>query len=411
MPASADRRLNESIYDRLGVRTIVNASGPATRLSGGIMLPEVAQAMAEASQWCVDLGELQGRASELIAEATGAEAGYVTAGAAAALMLGTAACLAGLDPARMNRLPDTTGMPNEVIVARSQRNMYDHAVAQAGARLIEVGIPDRFSGAGVRDAEIWEYEAAIGERTAAILFVAQGHAEPPLPRIVELARRRRLPVIVDAAAQLPPAANLKRFIAEGADLVAFSGGKALGGPQASGILAGRRDLVESAALQQLDHDTYFEQWNPPANLIDKSRLAGVPASGIGRVAKCGKEEIIGLLTALRIFLEQDHDQVHRRWLALCRDIVTGLEGISGAELALVERNGKGVPEVQLKLDQTRLGVSAARVIKQLQDGDPSVHVNHARARENIIVLGPTCLRAGDVELLVKRIRVELGATG
>ena len=410
MPASADPRLNESIYGRLGVRTIINASGPSTRLSGGIMLPEVAQAMAEASQWCVDLGELQGRASELIAEATGAEAGYVTAGAAAALMLGTAGCLAGLDPARMNRLPDTTGMPDEVIVARSQRNMYDHAVAQAGARLVEVGIPDRFSGAGVRDAEIWEYEAAVSERTAAILFVAQGHAEPPLPRIVELARRRGLPVIVDAAAQLPPADNLKRFIAEGADLVAFSGGKALGGPQASGILAGRRDLVQSAALQQLDHDTYFEQWSPPTSLIDKSRLAGVPASGIGRVAKCGKEEIVGLLTALRIFLEQDHDQVHGRWLALCRDIAAGLEGIAGAELALIERNGKGVPEVQLKLDQTQLGLSAARLIKQLQDGDPSVHVNHARAREDVIVLGPTCLRAGDVELIVKRMRAELGAT-
>ena len=136
----------------------------------------------------------------------------------------------------------------------------------------------------------------------------------------------------------------------------------------------------------------------------------MPASGIGRVAKCGKEEIVGLLTALRIFLEQDHDQVHGRWLALCRDIAAGLEGIAGAELALIERNGKGVPEVQLKLDQARLGLSAARLIKQLQDGDPSVHVNHARAREDMIVLGPTCLREGDVELLVKRIRAELGAT-
>lgn len=408
MPASPDRR-NETIYGRLGVRTIVNASGPSTRLSGGIMHPEVAQAMVEASQWCVDLAELQGRACELIAEATGAEAGYVTAGAAAALMLGTGACLAGLDPARMSRLPDTTGMPNEVIVARSQRNMYDHAVAQAGARLVEVGIPDRFSGAGVRDAQIWEYEAAISERTAAILFVAQPHAEPALPRIVELARRRQIPVIVDAAAQLPPAANLKRFIAEGADLVAFSGGKALGGPQASGILAGRRDLIQSAALQQLDHDTYFEQWSPPASLFDKSQIVGLPASGIGRAAKCGKEEIAGLLTALRLFLEQDHDRVHEQWLGLCREIAAGLHGISGATVTLIERNGKDVPEVHLKVDRDRLGFAAAELIKRLQDGDPSVHVNHARAREGVLVLGPTCLRAGDIELLIKRVRTELGA--
>lgn len=408
MPMPADR-LNASIYERLGVRTIVNASGPSTRLSGGIMHREVAQAMAEASQWCVDLAELQSRACEMIAEATGAEAGYVTSGAAAALMLGTAACLCGLDPARMNRLPDTTGMPNEVIVARSQRNMYDHAVTQAGARLIEVGIPDRVSGAGVRDAQLWEYETAISDSTAAILFVAQEYAEPSLPQISEMARRHRVPVIVDAAAQLPPIANLKRFVAEGADLVAFSGGKALGGPQASGILAGRRDLIQSAALQQLDHDTYFDQWTPPAKLFDKRQLKGLPASGIGRTAKCGKEEIVGLLTALRIFVEQDHDRLRDVWRQSCRDILSGLQGISGTEVTIVERNSKNTPEVHLRLDRAKLDVSAADIIKRLQDGDPSVHVNHARARDGIIVLGPTCLKPGDAEILIQRIRAEFDA--
>ena len=409
MLTPADRRPNETIYRRLGVRTIVNASGPSTRLSGGIMHPEVAKAMAEASQWCVDLGELQGRACEIIADATGAEAGYVTAGAAAALMLGTAACLAGLDPARMNLLPDTAGMPNEVIVARSQRNMYDHAVVQAGARLFEVGIPDRFSGAGVRDTQAWEYEAAISDRTAAILYVAQGHTEPPLTKIVELAHRRKLPVIVDAAAQLPPASNLKRFIAEGADLVAFSGGKSLGGPQASGILAGRRDLIQSAALQQLDHDTYFEQWSPPASLFDKSMLVGFPASGIGRAAKCGKEEILGLLTALRIFLEQDHEETYRHWLANCREIATGLEGITGTMVSLFECNSKGIPEVHLKVDPRRLGFTAGDLIKRLQDGDPSVHANHARTRDGLVVFGPTCLKPGDAAIVVERLRAELDA--
>src|SRR3954469_20673676 len=141
------RNSNENVYQRLGVRTIVNASGPSTRLSGGLMRSEVAAAMAEASQWCVDVAELQARASEILAEATGAEAGYVTAGAAAGLMLAAAACIARLDPARMNRLPDTAGMPNEIIIARSQRNMYDHAVLLAGAKLVEIGIPDRYSGA------------------------------------------------------------------------------------------------------------------------------------------------------------------------------------------------------------------------------------------------------------------------
>ena len=403
------RRSNESVYQRLGLRTIVNASGPSTRLTGGIMRPEVAEAMAEASQWCVDLAELQGRASEILAEATGAEAGYVTAGASAALMLASAACLAGLDPAKMNRLPDTTGMKNEVVMSRSQRNMYDHAVAQAGARLIEVGIPDRFSGAGVRDAQVWEYEAAINDKTAAILWVAQAHTEPSLPEIVTLARRHGVPVIVDAAGQLPPASNLKRFIAEGADLVAFSGGKAIGGPQASGILAGRRDLVQSAALQQLDHDTYFEQWSPPASLFDKHKLVGFPASGIGRASKCGKEEIVGLLTALKMFIEENTEERHKRWLSLCQEVASGLKGVKGATVTLVDKKYKGAPAVELTVDEDELGFSARDLVKRLQDGNPSVHANHARVRDGMVVFGPTCMKPGDPAIVVERVRAELKA--
>lgn len=405
-PAS---RSNASVYQRLGIRTIVNASGPSTRLSGGIMRPEVAAAMAEASQWCVDLGELQGRASEILAEATGAEAGYVTAGASAALMLASAACLAGLDPAKMNRLPDTTGMANEVIIARSQRNMYDRAVAQAGARLVEVGIPDRFSGAGVRDAQPWEYAAAINDKTAAILWVAQPHSEPGLPEIMAVARRHKLPVIVDAAGQLPPAGNLKRFVAEGADLVAFSGGKAIGGPQASGFLAGRRALIQSAALQQLDHDTHFEQWSPPASLIDKQTVAGLPASGVGRAAKCGKEEIVGLLTALRLFLEENAEERHARWLAVCEEIAGALKRVRGATVSVVTRKYKGAPAVELALDEDALGMSALQLVKRLQDGEPSVHANHARVREGIVVFGPTCMKAGDARIVTERVLAELRA--
>jgi L-seryl-tRNA(Ser) seleniumtransferase len=359
-------------------------------------------------QWCVDLGALQSRASELIAEATGAEAGYVTAGAAAALMLGTWACLAGFDPARMSRLPDTAGMPNEVIIARSQRNMYDHAAAQAGARIIEVGIPDRFSGAGMRDAQIWEYESATdgghsvrGPRPCRAAAAAD--RRPGAPASGTGVRRCR--------AQLPPAGNLKRFIAEGADLVAFSGGKALGGPQACGILAGRRDLIQSAELQQLDHDTYFEQWSAPASLFDKSKLVGLPVSGIGRAAKCGKEEIVGLLTALRIFLEQDRDWVYERWLVVCREIVVGLQDIPGTAVTLIKSNSKHLPEVHLKVDRDRLGFVAAELIKRLQDGNPSVHVNHERMRESVIVLGPICLKSGDLEVLIKRMRTVLSDIG
>jgi D-glucosaminate-6-phosphate ammonia-lyase len=408
MAMSFESGSNETVYQRLGIRTIINASGPSTRLSGGIMRPEVARAMAEASQWCVDLAELQGRASEILADVTGAEAGYVTAGASAALMLASAASLAALNPARMNLLPATTGMANEVVMARSQRNMYDHAVAQAGAKLIEVGIPDRFSGAGVRDAELWEYEAAMNCKTAAVLWVAQPHSEPGLRELATLARRHGIPIIVDAAGQLPPAENLKRFIAEGADLVAFSGGKAIGGPQASGILVGRRDLIQSAALQQLDHDTYFEQWRPPASLFDKHKLVGLPASGIGRVAKCGKEEIVGLLTALELFLEENSDERHERWLAICQEIADGLSGVQGATVALVDKKDARWPVVELAVHDAA-GFSARDLVKRLQDGDPSVHANHARIRDGIVVFGPTCMKPGQAAIVIERVRAELAS--
>src|SRR5205809_520183 len=196
-----------SIYDRFGVRTIINAKGPSTRLSGGFLHAEVAAAMTEAGTFCVDMAELQAGASKVIAEITGAEAGIVTSGAAAGLLLGTAACMAGLAPGKMSRLPETRDIKNEVIMVRSQRNFYDHAVRTTGARIVEVGLPDRYAGAGVRDAEAWEIEDAISKETAAVCYVASSRAQPPLAEVVRVAHHAGVPVIVDAAGQLPPASN------------------------------------------------------------------------------------------------------------------------------------------------------------------------------------------------------------
>ncbi|MCB1742909.1 MAG: aminotransferase class V-fold PLP-dependent enzyme, partial [Gammaproteobacteria bacterium] len=299
-----------SIYERLGVEPLINAKGPATRVSGGLMDPEVAEAMREATQACVDMVALQARASEIIAGITGAEAGYVTSGASAGLLLGTAACMTGTDPGRINRLPDTDGLRDEVIVVRSQRNFYDHAVRATGARLVEVGIADRYSGPGVRDAEPWEIADAISERTACVLYVAQPQSRPSLSAVCEVAHQAGVPVLVDAAAQLPPVSNLRQFIDQGADLVTFSGGKAINGPQASGVLCGKRDLIAAAALNNLDHDIFFEQWMPPAGFIDKRRLRGLPQHGIGRSSKVGKEQIVGLLVALQRF---DQAEVQSRF--------------------------------------------------------------------------------------------------
>src|SRR5262249_1542287 len=323
-----------SIYDRFGVRTIINAKGPSTRLAGGLRDPDVTSAMTEAAGYCVDMAELQAGASKVIAEVTGAEAGIVTAGAAAGLLLGTAACMTRLAPGKMSRLPDTRGMKSEVIMVRSQRNFYDHAVRTTGARIVEVGLPDRYAGAGVRDAEPWEIEDAITGETAAAGWGESGRGQPPLAEVVRVAHHAGVPVIVDAAGQLPPVGNLQHFLSEGADLVAFSGGKAIGGPQGSGILAGKRDLIMAAVLQHLDLDIYWEQWAPPPSLIDKGRLVGEPPHGIGRPCKVGKETGVGLLVALQKFAAESDESRTRRLQPLAQRLYSALSGVEHAGVVL-----------------------------------------------------------------------------
>ena len=246
------------VYDLLGVRPVINAAGPLTRLSGAPLHPEVAAAMAEAAQACARIEDLQEAAGRELAAATGAEAGYVTAGAAAGLALAAAACLAGLDVAAMDRLPDATGLRDEIVIQRPHLTAYTHALRLAGARLVEVGYLG-FPGQGITWP--WQVEAAITARTAALAYSAgRAPGAVPLEEVVAIAHRHGLPVIVDAAGALPPAENLRRFVAAGADLVAYSGGKAIGGPQASGLLVGRAELIESVALQHQDMDVYPATW-------------------------------------------------------------------------------------------------------------------------------------------------------
>lgn len=395
-----------NVYEGLGVPAIINAKGTATRVSGGRMSPEVAAAMCEATRHCVDMTELQGRASEIIAGITGAQAGLVTAGASAGLLLGTAACLARLDPARMNRLPDTEGMPDEVVVVRSQRNFYDHAVRAAGARLVEVGLADRFSGAGVRDAEAWEVDDAIGPRTAGVFYVAQPRARPALGAVAEAARAKAVPVLVDAAAQLPPRDNLRRFLEEGADLVAFSGGKAILGPQASGILCGRRDLVASALLQSLDQDLFFEQWRPPPGMFSGLRLRGLPQHGIGRSCKVGKEQIVGLLTALRRFAGEDLQARKRRCLARLQDLVAGLAPALADRARIEDEGGEEEPVLVLALPSP--GPTAFDLVLALQDGAPAIHVDPSRVDEGLVLLRALCLDADEPRVIARRVNAALG---
>ncbi|GAB5375835.1 MAG: hypothetical protein AcusKO_22970 [Acuticoccus sp.] len=401
-----------SVYERLGVPVVLNAAGTLTRLSGGPVRPEVAAAMAEAAGHSVDMARLQAAAGARIAAVTGAEAGYVTPGAAAALMLGAAAILTGPKRAALARLPERPPQRREFLVVRSQRNSYDIALRTAGARLVEVGLPDRASGAGVRDADPFEIEDAIGEDTAAIFYVAGRSAAPPLTDVVRVARAAGIPVLVDAAAQLPPAANLRRFIEEGADLVAYSGGKAIGGPPASGILCGRADLVSAAALQHLDLDVFADLWRPPAGLIDAARLGGPPRHGIGRACKVGKEQVVGLLAALDLFCAEGDAARHARWLATLQAIAARLEAggaldAAGATLAL--RDGDdiaAVPKLALTLAGDG-GARAARLVLALEDGQPPVHVDQSEHRAGTLVFNPVSLTADAAAAVADATQVAL----
>ncbi len=397
-------------YKDLGLNSIINACGTVTRLGGAPMRGEVLDAFHEAAQEWVPLEQLQAAASRKIAETTGAEAGLITAGSAAALTLGTAAILARHDLGRMEKLPQTDGFPNEIIIAREQRSGYDHAIRAAGARLIEVGFNEVTSNAGVRRAELWEFEAAITPQTAGIAYVLGPGSCPGLSDLVEMAHRHNLPVIVDAAGELPPRENLNRIPATGADLVAFSGGKAIRGPQSTGILCGRRDLISSAALQMLDMDDHLELWDPPAEFIDRSQLAGIPRHGIGRALKVSKEEIVALLTALELFSTGAYDDDPPRLLGHLNSIQTGLQN-AHAECRIVEPAARDRWAVlEISVDEQTLGRTAFDVCKALREGAPPVYVSHGKLSEGTLVVNPLCLSEESTAQLSRRLLEELGTS-
>lgn len=386
--------MTENIFSRRGIPVVVNAAGTLTRLSGAPLAPGVAEAMAAAGSAAVDMVHLQAHASDVLAALTGAEAGCVTSGAAAGLTLATAACIAGLEPALMARLPDTRGMRNEVVVARSQRNGYDHSVRAAGARLVEVGLPELQSGAGGRDTEPSDYADAVTERTAAILYVADRWTRPDLAEVVQVARRHGVPVVVDAAAQLPPQQNLRRFIALGADLVVFSGGKALGGPGGTGLLLGRRRLIMSALLQMLDMDVDRDLWDPPQRLIDKALLSGLPRHGLGRGFKVSRQDVIGLLVALEHFVAEGDAARHARWLSCCREILDGIgPGNAGRARISGHDDDQAVPRVELAFATAG---EAMDVVRHLLSLDPPVHLDQSLAFRGRLAVNPQCLRGPDI---------------
>jgi L-seryl-tRNA(Ser) seleniumtransferase len=386
-----------NFYERLGVEPVINAAGTLTRLGGSLLCEEAINAMVEAAGRCARIDQLQAAAGRRIADATGTEAALVTAGAAAGLTLAAAACIAGDDFGLMSRLPDTEGVANEIIIPRSHRNGYDHALRAAGAKLVEVGLAER-----TRDPQAWELAAAINDRTVAIAYCA-GFSELDLGMVVGVARQHGLTVIVDASATLPPKQNLTTFSGAGADLVVYSGGKGLRGPQASGILCGRKDLITSAALQMLDLDYLPELWNPPEQLIPPAIVArGVPNHGIGRSMKVGKEEIAGLLAALERFVNLDEAAQNARLAGYVERLAEAV-GRSEAVAVTVERRPGLWPRLSLHICEARSRYRAVEVARRLEAGRPPIHVDQGFADRGLIRIDPFCLREAEVAEVERRL--------
>ncbi len=377
------------VYEELGVRKVINASGTMTHLGGSIPDPRVMEAMKEASQSFVIMMELLEKAGEVVAEATGAEAGMVTSGSSAAMVLGAAACimrgsgLEGFDvqPVErlnldgdwrdlMQRLPEASWTRHEFIIQKAHRNAYDHAYNVAGGKLVVVGTSESCSPE--------ELEAAINERTAAIAFTARTEdVGVPLRRVVEIAGRHGVPVVVDAAAELPPRYNLRKYIAEGADLVVYSGGKHIAGPNDTGILCGRRDLIKLATLQ------------------------AAPYRGIGRGMKVDRTQIVGFITALRLWLDKDEEAEFEGWREKARWIAEALKDahrVSGSEVVVDGRMRYVHAQITIEEDD----LTAADVVFNLRKGNPSIWVNHLAS--NKIGIDTSLIRDGEEKVVVSTLK-------
>ena len=394
----------DTIYEELGVPSVINATGTKTRVGGSRIRPEALDAMTRAADAFVRLSDLQARAGDLISNVTGADAGYVTSGAAAALALGTAACIAGDDIGAMARLPDTEGIADEVVMARTHRTGYDHALRAVGARIVDIGTNDYHLGTGARNVEPWEYADAITENTAAIAYVEKPYTEPGLEIVCEIAHDNGVPVIVDAAAELPPVTNLEHFVDAGADLVAFSGGKAIRGPQTTGILAGRADLISSVAAQHLDMHAAEAVWEPPTELLDLSVLGGVPRQGIGRPMKVGKEELAGLIRALEAFVDEDHDALRREWRARSEGIAETLESIDGVTTSITAADKTSIaPELDVRIVPNAAGTTAIDVVGGLRREEPRVFVG-ADDLPGAFTINPMCLTHEEAPYVGQRVQ-------
>ncbi len=375
--AVAPLKIGTDIYQSIGVRPIVNCKGTFTIVSGSQSLPEVKRAMDEASRHYVHLDELMDAVGKRLAELTGAEWGIVTAGCAAALTHATAACIAGADPEKMQRLPDLRGLKSEVIMPRYSRNVYDHAVRMLGIRTVEVDTID-------------ELEAAINPKTAMIMILAGGGDDGPLgTRAVSVvAKKRGVPVIVDAAAENLTIPNV--HLGRGATMVAYSGGKCLRGPQCAGLLLGPKNLLQAAWLNSAPHHAF------------------------GRSLKVGKEEIMGMLAAVEMWVKRDHQAEWKTWESWLDEIARSVTRVNGVTTKVLQPEGLSnrAPRLQIAWDGTKLGIAGQEAERTLYEGDPRIVLGGASGslRErpaSTITIMPYMMMPGDAKIAAERIHAVL----
>jgi uncharacterized pyridoxal phosphate-dependent enzyme len=368
-----------SIYDELGVKRVINAMGTYTFLGGSIILPEAAKAMSEAAKAFVNMEELQKRAGEIIAKITGAEAACVTSGAAAGLVLAVAACMTGDNPEKMAKIPYIDLQKNEVILPAMQDNPYIRNLAIPCARIVKVGTENEYTPEDI--------ERAINERTVAIAFIfftsKRGCDLEALKSVVKIGKKHNIPVIVDAAAELPPIENLRDIVATGADLVIFSGGKDIRGPNDTGFIIGRSDLIKAVVAHSCPHPY------------------------MGRPMKVSKEDIVGLIVALKHYTPEAVEARRRRWEEIVQYFIRELssEHISVERImpdpSKHEYSAQGWPRARLIFDEKRLGITAAEIHKMLLEGDPPIYVHQV---ENQIIINPQCLQDGEEKIIAQRIK-------
>ena len=345
----------------LGVKPFINAIGPYSSLGGAVMWPEVVEAMDYAIRNKVRMSDLQDAVGRRIAALLGAESAMVTSGATGAIILGTAACMTGDDPGRLERIPDTTGMPNEVLILKSQRYLYDRSIRAPGAELVEVE-----TAADIR--------AAVNDRTA-MMFYLQNRPENlslSVEDYIELAKEYDVPIFCDAATTVPPVSNIQRTVEMGFDLVCYSGGKGLRGPYSAGLLLGRKDLVRHA------------------------RLNGAPNHrAYGRSMKVAPEEYLGMMVAVEKSLEFDEAGDFERQLGIVEAMGTELSALPGVTTEIATPIGEAKePYVEVRWDTSQYPISVADAKQALRDGDPSIEIRALFLSDGQLHLTATMLKDG-----------------